>query len=421
MPDIITLDNGLRVVWQRMAHLRSVSVGIWVKAGSMLESEAENGLSHLNEHMSFKGSHTWTGRELAMRMDMIGGNVNAATSKTLTMYYANVTDEKLPEALRLLSEIVLHPKMDADDIAREKNVVLEEIRMAQDSYEDVADDLISRATYQGHTLAQTVLGDAQRVASYDRDAITAYREKYYHPANTVVALAGRINREQVMELVKERFDAWQPRNEAAVYPSTQANQRVVLAVDAPSEQTHLSVSYPGLAMNSRDTYAMLVLNNILGGSMSSRLFQRIRENAGMAYNVYSSASMYPTCGDLQIYAATAPKQARSVLAQMEEERARLLADGITQAELEQGKTQIKTNYVLAQESAYHRMAALGTGLLVRNKLRTPSTVLRGLSRVTAEDVMRVAHKTLGVHCNVAAVGKKAPTLVEWAQKELYGG
>lgn len=421
MPDIITLDNGLRVVWERMPHLRSVSVGIWVRAGSMLETEAENGLSHLNEHMSFKGTPGFTARDLAMRMDMIGGNVNAATSKTLTVYYANVTDENLEEAVSLLTEMVRRPTISAEDLEREKNVVLEEIRMAQDIYEDVADDLISRATYEGSALAQTVLGDAGRLKAYDRQAVLAFRERHYHPANTVLALAGHVSREQARSLAQKYLGDWALPQSISTYPDAKANQRRFLSIDAPSEQSHLCLSYPGLAMKSKDNYAMMVMNNIFGGSMSSRLFQRIREASGMAYNVYSSASMYPPCGDLQLYAATAPGSARSVLGQMEEERLRLLKDGVTQQEIIQGKTQIKTSFVLAQESAYHRMATLGGGILVRDRVRTPSAILRGIDKVTSDDVMRVAEKSLGKPCNLAVVGKKAAALVGWAQKELYGG
>lgn len=421
MPNLITLKNGLRVVWERMPRLRSVSAGLWVRAGAMLETGEENGLSHLNEHMSFKGTPGFTARDLAMRMDMIGGNVNAATSKTLTVYYANVTDENLEEAVSLLTEFVRRPSLDVDDLEREKNVVLEEIRMAQDNYEDVADDLISRATYEGSALAQTVLGATDRVKGYDRSAVRAFREKHYHPANTVLALAGQVTREQVWALAEKYLGDWASTEGVSEYPRAKTNQRHFLATDAPSEQTHLCLSYPGLPMKSRDSYAMMVLNNIFGGSMSSRLFQRIREASGMAYNVYSAASMYPPCGDFQMYAATAPASARSVLRQMEEERVRLLTDGVTQQEIIQGKTQIKTSYVLAQESAYHRMASLGSGILVRNRVRTPSAILKGIDKVTAEDVMRVAHHSLGKPGNLAAVGRKATTLVDWAKKELYGG
>ncbi len=421
MPEIFTLENGLRVVWERMPHLRSVSVGVWVRAGAMLEERQENGLSHFNEHMSFKGTPAYTARELAMRMDMIGGNVNAATSKTLTTYYANVTDENLGEAVSLLSGIVRYPKMDEQDIAREQNVVLEEIRMAQDNYEDVADDLISAATYDGSALAQTVLGEPLLIKNYDRDAILAYRGRHYHPANTVLAVTGQVKREQVHALAQQYFGNWAKAGEASTYPDASPNQRRFLGDDKPSEQTHLCITHPGLAMGSKDAYAMMVLNNILGGSMSSRLFQRIRETSGMAYNVYSAATMYPPCGDLQIYAATAPATARKVVRQIEQERRKLLKSGVTMEELTQGKTQIKTGYVLAQESAYHRMSSLGSGLLVRNRIRTPSAILKGIDKVTMDDVMRVAHNSLGQPCNMTAVGRRADQFVEWAKKEIYGG
>lgn len=401
------LENGLTVVSERLPHLHSASIGIWVKAGSMLEKPSENGLSHLMEHMSFKGTKKRSARQLAEQMDAIGGQVNAATSKVCTTYYAKVTEQDVPAAIDLLGDIVRAPLLAANDLEKEKNVVLEEIFMVDDTPEDVADDLISEAMYGRQSLSRPILGSQDAIKAYRRQSLLSFRRRHYHPANMVVAVAGKFDAPQLRSLVEEAFASWQA-GDAIQYSPQQANQTPArLARDKQSEQMQLCIGYRGIPSDHEDTYVMLVFNSIFGGGMSSRLFQHIREEHGLVYNIYSAPSAYPTCGDFVIYAGASAANAKRVLAMIGDETKRFLDDGITGMELQQAKAQLKTSFVLAQESAYQRMMSLGANMLIHHKIVRPQHVLQKIDQVSADDVLRLSRGILTGPRSMAVVGKKA--------------
>lgn len=410
-----TLKNGLRVVLNEMPYLRSVSVGVWVKAGSILEAPEENGLSHFMEHMAFKGTERRTARQIAEEMDAVGGQLNAATSKLCTNYYVKVIDEDLPLALDMLSDIVVHPKLDEGEFDKERSVILEEISMVADSPEDVVYDVIAEAMFGAQSLGQTILGPAERISSYSVGQLKAYREKHYSPTNAVVALAGNVSRARAEELLNQYFGAW-AGSAGEAFPKEAPNEPPrVLCAEKDTEQVHLCLGYRGNPIGSDRVYVTAVLNSVFGGGMSSRLFQRIREELGMAYSVYSGPSSYPFCGDYTIYAATSPKHTKTVLEQIDAETKKLLKEGVTEKEFTQAKAQLRSGFVLGLESSYSRMNSMGGNLILLNRVLPPEETLAGIEHVTPEDVMAVANDILTAPCSAAFVGRKAK------QYEPYAG
>ena len=405
MIEQFTLPNGLRVLCEQLPHLRSVSMGVWVKAGSILEREHENGLSHLIEHMAFKGTGRRSAKQIAQEMDAVGGYLNAATSKLCTCYYAKVIDENLPLAADILSDIVRFPAIDPKELDKERNVVLEEISMTDDSPEDVAYDLIASAMFGKQPLGQTILGPRELIAGYTREDVLAFRARHYSPMNTCVAIAGNFDLNQVKDLMAQRFGDW-TGGAGEIFPVNAVNQRPqTLTADKDTEQAHICLGYRGKPLGDADAYPMAVFNSILGGGMSSRLFQRIREESAMAYSVYSAPSAYPHCGDFTIYAAVSPRNVKTVLAQIDEETSLLVREGATQEEFDMAKAQLKGGFILGQESAYNRMNSMGSNMALMNRLITTDETRR-IEAVTPEDVRRVAAETLGGPRSQAFVGKK---------------
>ena len=406
MIEQFTLPNGLRVLCEQLPHLRSVSMGVWVKAGSILEREHENGLSHLIEHMAFKGTGRRSAKQIAQEMDAVGGYLNAATSKLCTCYYAKVIDENLPLAADILSDIVRFPAIDPKELDKERNVVLEEISMTDDSPEDVAYDLIASAMFGKQPLGQTILGPRELIAGYTREDILAFRARHYSPMNTCVAIAGNFDLNQVKDLMAQRFGDW-TGGAGEIFPVNAVNQRPqTLTADKDTEQAHICLGYRGKPLGDADAYPMAVFNSILGGGMSSRLFQRIREESAMAYSVYSAPSAYPHCGDFTIYAAVSPRNVKTVLAQIDEETSLLVREGATQEEFDMAKAQLKGGFILGQESAYNRMNSMGSNMALMNRVITTDETIRRIEAVTPEDVRRVAAETLGGPRSQAFVGKK---------------
>ena len=406
MIEQFTLPNGLRVLCEQLPHLRSVSMGVWVKAGSILEREHENGLSHLIEHMAFKGTGRRSAKQIAQEMDAVGGYLNAATSKLCTCYYAKVIDENLPLAADILSDIVRFPAIDPKELDKERNVVLEEISMTDDSPEDVAYDLIASAMFGRQPLGQTILGPRELISGYSREDILAFRARHYSPMNTCVAIAGNFDLNQVKDLMAQRFGDW-TGGAGEIFPVNAVNQRPqTLTADKDTEQAHICLGYRGKPLGDADAYPMAVFNSILGGGMSSRLFQRIREESAMAYSVYSAPSAYPHCGDFTIYAAVSPRNVKAVLAQIDEETSLLVREGATQEEFNMAKAQLKGGFILGQESAYNRMNSMGSNMALMNRVITTDETIRRIEAVTPEDVRRVAAETLGSPRSQAFVGKK---------------
>ena len=407
------LNNGLTVLVEPMPYLRSVSIGLWMKAGSMLETPEENGLSHFMEHMAFKSTTKRTARQIAEEMDAVGGHLNASTSKLCTNYYAKVIDEDLPLAADILADIVCNPALTEEETEKERGVVLEEIAMVEDSPEDVVYDVLAEAVFGSQSLGQTILGPAERIAAYTPDDLRAFRKRHYGPQNAVVALAGNVDPKAVKDLMEEKFGSWTGAA-GEEYPEAAAIETPrKLARDKDTEQVHLCVSFRSHEMGSPDVYPTAVLNNVLGGGMSSRLFQRIREELGMAYSVYTGPSSYPHCGEYTIYAATSPKHCKTVLEQIEIEIKKLLEGGVTEKEFTMSKAQLKGSFILGLESAYNRMSALGHNKMLLDRVIPPEDTISAIERVTMDDVMEIARRVLTGPRAYAVVGRKAEKYLQY--------
>lgn len=413
MAERFVLSNGVTVLVEPMPYLRSASIGVWVKAGSMLESPGENGLSHFMEHMAFKGTEKRTARQIAEEMDAVGGMLNAATSKLCTNYYAKVLDEDLPLAADILADIVCSPTLNPKEMDKERGVVLEEIAMVEDSPEDVVFDLLAEAVFGTQSLGQTILGPAEKIAAYQPEDLIAFRKRHYGPKNTVIALAGNVTAERARDLLEATFGKWQ--GEAGEeFPHTVAvDEERKLAREKDTEQVHLCLSYRGCEMGSANVYPSAVLNTVLGGGMSSRLFQRIREELGMAYSVYSGPSNYPYCGEFTIYAATSPQTAGKVLEQIDLEVKKLLSEGIREQEFIQAKAQLKSSFVLGQESSYNRMNSLGSNQILLGRVIPQEETLAQIDKVTRERVMEYAAELLNGPKSYAVVGRKAEKYIPY--------
>ena len=401
------LANGLTVLIEEMPSLRSASIGVWVKAGSMLETAEENGLSHLMEHMAFKGTKKRTARQIAEEMDMIGGMMNASTSKLCTNYYCKVIDEDLPKAADILADIVCSPAIDPAELDKERSVVLEEIAMVEDSPEDVVFDVLAEAAFGSQSLGRTILGPTERIAAYSSEDLFRFRSHHYGPENAVVAIAGNVKAEEAKKLLENTFCSWQGAKGQAFPETVSVDEERKLFRHKDTEQMHIAISYRGLPMGSKQVYAMAVMNTILGGGMSSRLFQKIREEMGMAYSVYTGPSNYPGCGEFSVYAATSPKNTKTVLQLMDEEMQLFVEKGITEKEFLQAKAHVKGGFILGLESAYSRMSSMGHNQILLGRYIPPDDTIRAIEQVQMEDVERIAAQILQGPRSFAIVGKKA--------------
>lgn len=410
MCEEFVLSNGLRVVAEYIPHFPSVSVGLWIGAGSMYETEAENGLSHFVEHMLFKSTEHRTTKEIAVEMDAIGGQVNAFTAKECTCYYAKVIAEHLERAMSLLSDLLLHARMDEAEFEKERGVILEEIAMCEDTPEDLVYDLLAEAYFGDHPLSRPILGTHDQIASVTREALIAFRRKHYRPDNTVLAIAGQFDRDAFLAMAERYLSGWQAPGAAQEAQPVRACGGRVLTRRKDIEQVHVCLSYPGAAQDADDLYPLTVMNNLFGGGMSSRLFQHIREEMGAAYSVYSYPSAYANCGTLTIYAGTSPETAQPVIDALHAQIRRLVEDGVTGEEFAMAKEQLKVSYVLGLESSSSRMSAIGRSKLLRNRAVDPQEVVEKIEAVTKADVERVMRRVFAAPCAAAAVGRDVDKL-----------
>lgn len=426
-----TLPNGLRIIGETMENYRSVSIGCWVKAGTIYENHAlsggqtleagtECGISHFIEHMLFKGTEKHSAEELAELMDLLGGNMNAFTSKDCTCFYAKVTEDSLREAVELIAEIVCTSKLDKDDIEREKGVVLEEISMNNDTPEDVVHEALCSLYYAGDPLAYPVLGSEESVGAFSREMIRAYMASVYRPQNVVIAAAGNFDFDALVRAVESSFDfsgienAKDCRAGTAVLGALGASDTRFDFIEKDIEQMHIALAFSGFSYVSTGYYPLLVLNNIVGGSMSSRLFQSIRERSGMAYSVYSSPSSYNNSGYFTLYAGTGEKQAAKVLEMMLDEYGEILKNGVTSDEIERSKRQIRTAFILGRENSSSHASSLGRRELFGLPHRSDDETLALIDGVSADDV----HAILPEVCAFSKMRAVAVGRLERSRGEL---
>ncbi len=403
------LDSGIPVVCEQVPDFHSVTVGIWVRAGSVTETNEENGLSHLIEHMLFKGTEKRSAKQIAMEMDNMGGQMNAFTAKECTCYYIKVIDEKLGKGIEVLSDLFLNSVFDEKELEKEKGVVLEEIAMYNDTPDEVAHELISSTFFKGTMLEKSILGPAANIRSFGRENVTGYKNKYYGPENIVIAVAGNFDKDELMENLNKYFcNGCAPgvsKSDLTVDDLKPERKNAFAKRDI--EQAHLCMAFPGCAYDDPRRFALSVLNNITGASMSSRLFQKIREEMGMAYAVYTYPSFYTTTGMFAIYAGTTQKNMQTVIELIAQEMKAIKKDKVTKEEFAQSKEQLKGNYILALESTSAKMNAIGKGKLITGKIMTEEENIKLVNEVSFEDMAGLIDTIIDFDaCTVTAVGKE---------------
>jgi predicted Zn-dependent peptidase len=386
------LPNGIRVVTERMPHVRSVSVGLWIGTGSREEDAHESGISHFVEHMVFKGTKNRSAEQIARSVDSIGGGLDAFTSKEVVSYNVKVLDEHLPEAFDIVTDLVRNPLFDKLDIEKEKGVILEELKMEVDNPEYQAHELFSSHFWKGHGLGRAILGTRQTIRSFDRDKIERYYRQIYTPANILVTAAGNLSHKQLVQLTGEHLGDLKPGKRRTYGHRPQPHAPLVFRDRKSVEQVHLYVGVPSIAMPDESRFACYILNAILGGGMSSRLFQNIREKQGLAYSVYSELAMYRDAGCMIIYAGTSMRWAERVVKSIARELHDAASTRVSDEELRRAKDHLKGSIVLGLESTSSRMANLARQETYFQRFMSMDEMLRRIEEVTAEEVQALAQK-----------------------------
>lgn len=386
---VFTLSNGVRVAMENLPHLRSVSVGFWVGAGCFAENEQNNGISHFIEHMLFKGTQKRSAMEIAGCIDSLGGHLNAFTSKEYTCYYVNILNEHYGVAIDLLSDMILNSKLDDKDIEREKGVVIEEISMVEDTPDDLAHENLALAYFGNHTLGKTILGTKETVKNITNAHMRTYMNETYVPENIVISVAGSFDESAILNMLEEKLGSVLKGNgKPKKAPELLAPKGDIIFVNKDIEQVNLCLALPGVKQTSEDYFTQTIIANIFGGGMSSRLFQRVREQNGMTYSIYSYLSTSVNNGMLTIYAGMNPNQSIDVFNLIVDEANKLLTDGITKKEFVEGKEQLKGSFVLGLESGQARMNRNGKILLLNDKVLTVDEVISGINKVTMDDISK---------------------------------
>jgi predicted Zn-dependent peptidase len=383
------LDNGLRILTERMSQVRSVSIGVWLTRGSRHESADQSGIAHFVEHMLFKGTGTRTAEDIAQAIDSIGGQLDAFTAKEYASYYIKVLDEHLPLAMDVLADIVRNPAFAGEDIEREKKVIVEEIKMVEDTPDDLVHELFTQGFWENHPLGRPILGSRETVESFTSDVLRRYFEQAYTARNLIVSAVGNIEHERVRELVAEKFGSLPPSGTLAAEQAPRVVPKVQVR-NKELEQSHLCVGVSSYPQNHEDRYSSYLLNTLLGGSMSSRLFQNVREKRGLAYAVFSGLSAYRDAGSFTVYAGCANEAVGEVIDLVVEELRGVKNAPVPDAELQRSKDHLKGSLMLSLENTASRMSHLARQEIYFDRQFGLDDTLAGIERVTAADVQRVA-------------------------------
>jgi len=389
------LPNGLTILTEEMPNIRSVSLGVWLRQGSRHEQPSENGISHFIEHLLFKGTERRSASEIARTIDRIGGQCDAFTTKEYTCFYARVLDEHLPIALDLLSDIVLHPRFDPENIEKERKVIFEEIKMVEDSPDELVYDLFSGTLWGAHPLGRPIQGTVESVSALQQDELMSFFRESYYPGNVLIAAAGRLDQARFIDAASEAFGGMPAAGRVRAVGPPRAHPGIVTREKRDLEQMHLCLGVEAYPQGHEDRYTGYVLNTLLGGTMSSRLFQGIREERGLAYSVFSSINSFADAGYLMIYAATRPGGGHEVLDAICAELSRLKQVPIDEQELLGAKDHLKGSLMLSLESSSSRMSNLARQQLYYGKQYTLDEIIAGIEKVTASDVQALARLLLG--------------------------
>lgn len=406
MYNTYTLKNGLRVVTEKIEHLKSISVGVMVQNGSGNENPEVNGISHFIEHMFFKGTDKRTSKQVMEDIENVGGQINAFTSKEATCYYIKALNTHLDLSLDVLSDIILNAKFDPEEIEKEKGVVIEEINMSEDSPEDVLDDIHSKAIFGDTSLGYPILGTIPLVKSFTREKILQFISEKYTPYNSVISVCGKFNDKELEDLINKYFGGWKSKQQYKPEYNAVTIQVNSSYAKKEIEQLHISLGLEGLPYGDDNNYSLVLLNNIFGGGASSILFQKVREELGLCYSIASYLQPFQTVGILNIYAGLNRNYGEKALEVIDKEIALFSKNGITERQLEINKEKIKANYILGLESTSSRMFSNAKTYLFRNKIKSQEEVIKKIDEINKDNIQYVLDKCFkkGV-LNAAYVGQ----------------
>lgn len=393
MYKLFKLCNGLRIVYEKISYVNSISVGLWVENGSRNEDINNNGISHFIEHMLFKGTSTRSSLDIVESIEDVGGQINAFTGKEATCFYIKALDSYLELSLDVLSDMLFNSTFSEEEIEKEKGVIIEEINMSEDSPEDVLSDLHSKAIWGEDPISLPILGTVETVTSFTREQLLKYVSSRYISENSVISIAGNFDESSLEALINKYFGRWESSNKRLTVYSNPIQYKDHLYKKKNIEQLHLSLGIPGVKIGDEDLYTLLLLSNVLGGGASSLLFQKIREEKGLCYSIYSYISAFNNTGVVSIYTSLNPKFASDVLMLIKNEISNFIKDGISKEKLIKAKEQLKGNYILGLESTSSRMFNNGKSVLFLNKINTPEDIIKRIDSIHQDKIVDVLNKT----------------------------
>ena len=400
------LENGLTIIGEEIPYVKSISLGVWINAGSRIEDEEISGVSHFIEHMLFKGTRNRTSKQIASEIDNLGGQINAFTSKECTCYYVKLLDSHIDIGIDVLSDMILNSKFNEDDLDKERSVIIEELKMYEDSPEDLAYDLLTENIYKNDPLGMNIIGTEESLNRLNREKLLDYFNKYYVPNNSVIAISGNFNFDEIINKIEEKFKVWKKRDVNVDIKKAEFKS-CFLTKNKDIEQVNLAMSLEAVPIESdKEVYALAVINTVFGGSISSRLFQKIREEKGLVYSIYSSQSLYRKCGELGIFASMSNEHLKEVYESIIEEIKIIKKYYLTDQEIKESKEQLKGSYILGLESTSSRMMSIGRSLLLNNKVESTDEILKSIDNVDRETVKIVIDKIFNLDkLGVCIVGR----------------
>ena len=401
-----SLPNGIRVITETVPHVRSVSIGVWVGTGARRETPKNNGISHFIEHMLFKGTTKRSAEEIAREADSTGGNLDAYTAKELVSYNIKVLDEHLPVAFDLLSDLVLNPRFDPADIEKEKGVILEELKMEVDNPEYLVHETFFTSFWKNHPLGRSILGTKATIGSFDQETVRNYYQDVYGSSNIVITAAGHVTHSQIVQLAADYFAALPQREAVPAEPKPNPKTPLILKNKRSLEQTHLCMGVPAYPIADERRYGTYLLSTILGGGMSSRLFQNVREKHGLAYSIFSELNLYRDSGCLAVYAGTSSETLKTVVTMVVDEFRQLCAETVPAEELRRAKDHLKGSLALSLESTSARMSNLARQELFFGRFQSVDEMMEGIEKVTAAEIQTMACDFFsGKQVGVTALGR----------------
>ena len=420
MVNIKKLDNGVRVVLEKIDYVRSISFGIWVRNGSRNEHIEYNGMSHFIEHMLFKGTENRTAKQIAEEMDAVGGQINAYTTKEYTCYHTRVLDKHFDRALDVMSDMFLHSRFAQKDIEKERNVIIEEINMYEDAPEELAHDTLQEAIWQGSSLGQPILGTVESISKFQTKDMKNFFENQYHTENTVISVAGHFDTEEMYTKLNKTLGQWKRKNDFVYYDTKTIYTPKVIKKEKDIEQVHLCIAFPSLERDHPQKYALAVFNTIFGGGMSSILFQKIREENGLTYTIYSYTSAYVDSGLFAIYGGMNPNQTEKVIQLIFDEIKLLKQNKFPQKLIDITKEQIISNFIIGRESTVNLMTSSGASVLLRGFVQDTEEILQQIEKITVEDIQNVIEKIfVKENMSVSIVGNIKNINIEKALENTF--